>query len=175
MKVLRFTLLTAAFFTLLIVGLSKESKAEVNFSFGFYTPPIQAQVVYFPVSVFNSPDVHRHHGHWYRHLRGRWYRAAVYGGPWINIGFNLVPQPVAYKIHKPRHRNNKHAHYKPWKRWKHKKWSRHQHRDRDYKRHAKRHQKVERYSKKRDRHGDGERHSKRGKNGSSRARYGAHR
>jgi hypothetical protein len=41
-------------------------------------------------------DMYRYGSYWYYNYGGAWYRARRYNGPFVYVGYNSVPRPVAY-------------------------------------------------------------------------------
>lgn len=93
-----------SFAALCAVGMSSgEAKAEVNVNINVQGPPVVAAE---PVNIVAVPrsevyyvadpgvDIFYYGGAWYS-LRGNvWYRAGVYGGPWVVVKTPAVPRAV---------------------------------------------------------------------------------
>ncbi|MBI2412843.1 MAG: hypothetical protein HYV24_06510 [Deltaproteobacteria bacterium] len=120
---------------------SSTAKSEININIGIKVPPVIAvkappAVVVIPGTyIYFAPDVDDdaffYRGYWWRTHKGRWYRAAELGDPWIAIGIGKVPRvllklPPDYRKVPPGHEKIPYGQLKKhWQVWeKERKWER---------------------------------------------------
>jgi hypothetical protein len=99
--------------------------------------------------VYMAPDrpgLYFYHDYWYRFHERRWYRTAIYGGPWIYIETSIVPLfvvnvPPDYIYHLPHgyyriHYRDLHRDWRTWDRSRH--WHRYEWYKREFREHERR-------------------------------------
>lgn len=119
-----------------------DADARVNIDIGINVPPLVFEappdlvvVPSGPANVYlvaDTPGVYFYDDYWYRFYGGRWFRAAIYSGPWAYVATSLVPVvvvdvPPDYVRYLPRgyyriHYRDFHSHWRTWDRDRH--WNR---------------------------------------------------
>ncbi|MGZ3590732.1 MAG: hypothetical protein ACXU99_08755 [Thermodesulfobacteriota bacterium] len=111
-------LMVIAIASLLFLGFSGQSMADIDIRVNVPPPPVFAfsgppELVLIPGTyVYYDPDVDFdilfYAGYWYRPYRGYWYRSVSYEGPWVYAGrppYVLVNLPPDYRIVTRGHRH----------------------------------------------------------------------